>query len=134
MSEESKALTTDPRVVASRAAMATALRSPDHMKAWLDASGRRWLIFNAIDLVDSLTFPEGHQMFQLLVEAYRDYRRTVPTGRTETMIHPDTKQAVSVPLTKGETLEDAELDRAIRYLVGQMYERNPNWSLEAEAL
>ena len=126
--------TMDPQVILSEAAIATAMKSPDHLKAWLDASGRRWLVFNGIDLIDSLTFPEGHNMFALIVAAYRDHRRTIPTGATEKMMNPDTKVEVEVPLTKGETLELEELDRAIRYLVAQMYQRKPDWKLEGDPL
>jgi len=126
--------TTDPQVILSAEAIATAMKSPDHLKAWLDASGRRWLVFNGIDLIDSLTYPEGHDMLMLIVAAYRDYRRTIPTGEVEKMVHPDTNVEVEVPLTKGETLELAELDRAIRYLVAQMYQRKPDWKLEGEPL
>lgn len=125
---------TDPRVRLSHAAMATAMKSPQHLKQWLDASGRRWLVFSGHDLIESLTYPEGHEMLMLIVAAYRDYRRTIETGVIEEMVHPDTRQKVAVPLTKGELLETDELDRAIRYLVAQMYERNPSWSLESEPL
>lgn len=126
--------TTDPKLLASHAALATAMKSKEHLKMWLDASGRRWLVFNGIDLVESLTFPEGAETLAQLVAAYRDYRRTLPTGAEEKMVHPDTKVEVSVPTMKGELLEVEELDRAIRYLVLQMLERKPDWRLEGDPL
>ena len=126
-------LTTDPKLLASHSAWATAMKSPDHLKAWLDASGRRWMVMHSIDLVDALTH-EGRELLQTLVFAYRDYRRTIKNGKSETMVHPDTKQRVTVELCKDETLETEELDRAIRYLVSQMYERNPSWALTNDPL
>lgn len=129
-----KPSTSDPRLLVSHTGWDTAMKSVDHLKQWLDASGRRWLVFNALDLADALTYPEGHETFRTLVEAYRDHRRTIDSGRTETLTHPATGKAVEVPVFKDESLEIEELDRAIRYLVSQMYARNPTWSLDSDSL
>ncbi len=32
----------------------TSMQSPDHLKRWLDASGRRWLVVDAREMVDAL--------------------------------------------------------------------------------
>jgi hypothetical protein len=100
----------------------------------MDASGRRWLVLNGLDLVEALTYPEGHEMLMQIVAAYRDYRRTIPNGKVEKLKHPDTRVEVSVPQMKTELLELEELDRAIRYLVLQMYQLKPDWRLEGDPL
>lgn len=125
---------TDPKLIASHQAMNTAIQSVEHLLQWLDSSGRRWLVFNGHDLIKAMKFPEGHEVLMMIVAAYRDYRRTIPTGGVESMKNPDTGVVVDVPTMKDELLETEELDRAIRYLAAQMYERNPEWSLESDPL
>jgi hypothetical protein len=112
----------------------TAMKSPEHMKQWLDASGRRWLVFNAIELVDALPWPDGHDILGQVVACYRDHRRVIETGRTERLKNPDTGEQAEVPVYKTEFLEKEELDRAIRYLVAQMMQLDPAWSLEQPSL
>jgi hypothetical protein len=108
----------------------TAMKSPAHLKQWLKATHRRWLVFNAIELMDALPWPSGIEAFMQVVMTYRDHRRTIDSGRTELVEEPLTGEKVEVPVCKDEGLEVEELDRAIRYLVGQIRERQPGWSLE----
>ena len=115
-------------------AMKAAMASPDHMKAWLDASGRRWLVFSAQDMIDGLPWPGGVQEFMDLIHLYGQRRRKIPNGRFEIEVEPLTGEEVQIPLYKDENLELEELDRAIRYLIGQAYELDPKWSLENPAL
>jgi hypothetical protein len=88
--------------------------------------------------VDALTWPYGVEMLMQVVGAYRDYRRTIKTGRTRrlTGVSAVTGEPydVEVEVCKDEHLEIEELDRAVRYLITQLLERDSNWTLEQPAL
>jgi hypothetical protein len=79
---------------------------PDALKNWLVASGRKYLVFNAVDLVDALRWPDGHQILQQMIEAYRNHRRTKQLARVEQQ--RTLEGVVDVPAVKGETLEPEE--------------------------
>lgn len=99
----------------SEAQMRVAEQSPEHMKRWLADSGRTWIVFNGpmlVDSMDSLIWGEKVRELQLLIANYRDHRAGLPD-----------------PLP--ETLTVDELDRAIRYLVGQITDLEPTWTLES---
>jgi hypothetical protein len=117
----------------SPAALRTAMTDPEHLKRWLIESGRPFLIFLAQDLVDALPFPEGLQALAGIRDSYREHRRKIATGDTETQTYHDDVVGddveVEVALYKDDTLELAEIDRAIRYLVGLATEKDPSWSL-----
>jgi hypothetical protein len=102
------------------------MRSPEKMREWLEASGRVWLVFNAPQLVEALPWPEGMNAFMQIVAAYRDHRSTIPTGDTEEV------NGVPTRLYHGDTLTAVELDRCIRYLIGQITELDPTWTLERD--
>lgn len=107
------------------------MQSAEHMKRWLAASGRTFLVLNAADVCEALPFPGGHEALMQIIEAYRDHRRVFQTGRFERMKHPDnTKDHINVPIYKSEFLELDELDRCIRELVGHALALDPNWRLE----
>ncbi len=110
-----------------------AISDPAHLKAWLRDTNRRWLIFDALDLVDSLPFPSGVDSLVQLIACYRDHRRAIPTGRVEVQTDPVTGAAVEVPVCKGDALEVSELDQVIRYLVTLIHERDPAWPLGWDA-
>jgi SAM-dependent MidA family methyltransferase len=112
----------------------TAMRSPTHLKQWLEATHRRWLVFNAMELMDALPWPSGVEAFMQVVMAYRDHRRTIDSGRTELVEEPLTGEQVEVPVCKDENLEVEELDRALRYLVAEIRAKMPAWSLERAPL
>lgn len=107
-----------------------AIADPEHLKRWLRDTDRRWLIFDALELVDSLPFPGGVDSLIQVIACYRDHRRAVPTGRTESMIDPAHGVPVEVPVTKGESLEVEEMDQVVRFLIRQLQQRDPNWSLD----
>ena len=114
----------------SEAQIRTAMKDPQKLVEWLEASGRRWVVFNAMDLVKALPWPTGVELFMQVIQAYRDFRSTKETGRTENLtVGP---QAHEVPVYYGETLEVEELDRCIRYLVGQITDKDPSWSLSKD--
>ena len=102
----------------------TAIQTPDHLLKWLEASGRRWLVFSGVDIAKGLPWPHGHEALQQIIDAYRDHRRVQDSGHTEVI------DGVAVPVMKTEMLEIEELDRAIRYLIGQATEKDPTWKLE----
>lgn len=110
-----------------------AMKSPEHLKLWLSETGRRWLVLNSLDLVDALPWPDGVQAFLQVCMAYGGHRMAQPSGRKEVITTP-TGEKVEVDVMKTDQLELEELDRAIRYLVAQAYERDPNWKLENPAL
>lgn len=99
-----------------------AMESPAHLKAWLEASGRRYLVMDALELVDSLPWPGGVEALMQIIACYRDHRATIPTGRTEKMIDPATKRELEIPIFKGEVLEVEELPQVLAYLTNQLKE------------
>lgn len=100
----------------------------DQLKKWLASTGRTWLVFNAIDLVDSQSV-EMLEALQAIIALYRDYRSTIPSGDTETVKGPKGLD-IEVPKFKGEDLCLPEIDRAIRTLVGKAMAADANWSLD----
>jgi len=120
---ENRNLTPEERIQAS---LRTAMPSPAKLKEWLVASGRTWLVFNSIHLVDSMdhiAFDEKCREFQTMIANYRDHRSTIKTGDTETIA------GKVVDKFHPETLTVTELDRAIRYLISQASTLDPTWSL-----
>ncbi len=117
----------------SEAQIRTALKSPEHLKEWMEKSGRRFLVMDGLELVDSLPWPEGVIALTQLLACYRDHRATRETGRYETQKDPSDGEDVQIPIFKGETLELEELDRAIRYLIGmasdEAHKRGVKWDI-----
>lgn len=102
----------------SREQVNVAMRDRDHLKRWLQETGRRYIVLDGHDLVDALWDVDGAMDALLSVLAmYRDHRRAVPSGRVERTTEPMTGAQVEVTLFKDETLELDELDRAIRFLI-----------------
>lgn len=112
----------------SKCLLRVSIKDPEHLKRWLDESGRRFLVFDAIDLVDSLPFPEGVETFMQVVACYRDHRAAKPSGRTETHKNP-LGEKFETTIYKTDVLEVEEMDRAIRYLVNQITQKMPDWDL-----
>ena len=106
------------------------MRSKAHLKKWLQASGKTWMVFNSLELVDSLKWPDGIDLLMQLIACYRNHRRSIETGRFETQMDPTLHKEVEVPICKGEALEVEELDLAIRELVSKIKEKDPLWTLE----
>lgn len=121
-----------------------ALTDPDHLLRWLQKTNRTFLVLSNQDLVESLKHltddhgqPVGLHTLQQLINCYLQHRQTLPSGetRTEKVRAPDgTASEVRVALMKDDTLTTAELDRAIRQLTREMFDRNPNWSLNDDPL
>ncbi len=118
----------------AEALLRVSLKDPDHLKRWLVESGRAWLVFNAAELVDSLPFPSGVDIFMQVIACYRDHRVVQPTGRYETQTEPTLGNKVQVAVMKTDNLEIEELDRCIRFLIKQASEKDPNWKLSNPAM
>lgn len=110
------------------------IKDPEHLQRWLDASGRQYLVFRATELVTALPWPSGCEALMQVIAAYAAHRATIPSGRYEVQEDPLSGEAVQIPIFKSDLPEVEELDRAIRFLTRQMYERNPDWSLESDPL
>ena len=106
------------------------IKDAEHLKKWLASSGRRWIILDSQDLVDSLPYPAGIEMFMEAIEHYRRFRSTKESGRVEKQLDPTLGIEIDIPIKKTDTLEVEEMDRAIRFLVGQITEIDPSWSLD----
>lgn len=106
------------------------IKDKEHLKRWLQQSGRTWLVFNALDLVDALPWPDGVDLLMQIVARYREHRASLETGRHEEQVKPMTGEKVQVPIFKGEALEPEELDLAVRALIGQLRGKEPTWTLE----
>lgn len=106
-----------------------ALDDPEKLLRWLEASGRRYILLDAKHLAEALPWPDGHEYFQQILQCYRDHRSTIPTGKTETTHDPVTGEDVEIPVMRDEMFTIEELDRAIRYLIGQASKLDSNWSL-----
>ncbi len=112
-----------------------AMSSAAHLKQWLQASGRRWLVMDAMELVDALPWPGGVQELMGLINLYNQHRRKFDSGRRGKPIKdPITGDMVEPIIFKDEKLELAEVDRATRHLVQLALEWDPKWSLENPAL
>lgn len=146
LTKEAKSMSAEER---AEAQMSTAMASPDHLRQWLDETGRHWLVLNTDELVKALPWPTGVEALQNMLRAYRGFRQSVPTGEMATLacsgatncqicilnnLKPSKDRHHEVPVFKEEELNVAELDRAIRYLVAQLTARDPSWSLEKPAL
>jgi len=121
-------------VEASERRMKVAIKSSAHLKQWLQASGRRWLVFNGEHLVDALPWPDGVQALIQMVACYRDHRSTLNTGELQLVENPETGEMLETSLFYPETLTLTEMDRVIRYLVGQITSLDSDWKLENEPL
>lgn len=121
----------------------TGLHDMGHLKQWLAETDRAWLVFKSADLVDALSpllGPDGEpvalQSLQQIIAAYAAHRATQVADTTlREVVAPDgTKTSVTESTYKDERLTYEELDRAIRALVRQMFDRDPNWRLENDPL
>lgn len=111
------------------ALMRVSVKDKGQLKRFLEQSGRRWLVLDSLQLVDALPWPDGVSAFVQVIAALRDHRAAIPTGDFEEQTHPVTGDKYRAPRMHGEDLEVAELDRAIRFLIGKITERDASWDL-----
>lgn len=137
-----------PTAELTRAAAAVAMTSPKHLKDWLNASGRRYIIMVANDLVDALPWPGGVEAFTQVVECYRQHRavevaeekpcpkccgQKFPNARSNNKLTPRadcmTCNGAGVERRyKGDVLEPGEMKHAVQFLIDQIRKTEPNWS------
>ena len=106
-----------------------AIKSPEHLKAWLEETNRKFLVFKATDLVDALSWPDGVEALMQIIAFYRGYRQGIPSDcvrQVESLV-PGV-MGVEV-VFKSDQLEVSELDTAIRYLIGLVTKKDSNWQL-----
>jgi hypothetical protein len=121
---------TDKSVIElSEQQLRTAMQDQEHLIRWMEESGRTWLIFNGKHLASALPWPAGAESLIQVIACYRDHRATIDTGETQIIDNPITNEKVEVPVYHPETLTLTEMDRAIRWLVGQITELDPDWKL-----
>lgn len=109
--------------------MRTAMKDQGHLKKWLVESGRKWIVLNGDHLVDALPWPTGVEAFMQVIACYRDHRAALDTGETQLVENPKTKEMDEVTMFYPETLTVTEMDRAIRWLVGEVTNIDPDWKL-----
>lgn len=99
-------------------------RDKAHLKAFLTQSGRKYLVLNALDLVEAMTFPEGVELVQQVISMYGQHRATKETGWVHAM--PEAFKAkfrqrgMSPPATMTVMVDELptleEIDEAIEQL------------------
>jgi hypothetical protein len=94
-----------------------ALKDPDHLRRWLLASGREFIIFKSSDLVRALPWPDGVEMMIQLVEAYRQ-ERAKEVGHGTTL--------------KSDALELDELKEVVHFVLRKIHAAEPNWQPTVE--
>lgn len=105
------------------------MQDKGHLKRWLRATERTWMVFNAIELVDALRWPDGIDALMQIIACYRDHRASIPSGRSEVQVDSVSGKEVRVDLCKTETFEVEELDCVVRALIKRIKERKPEWNL-----
>jgi RecJ-like exonuclease len=121
--------------VAARVAMT----DPRHLKAWLRDSGRRYIVLRHDDLVDALPWPEGVEAMAQLVEAYRQHRaaeigeeRPCSKCRGQSQVTDGCSTCHGAGVTrryKTDVLELDEMKDAAEWLVAQIREKDPSWTI-----
>lgn len=119
----------------TREQVATAMTDPEHLKRWLDASGRRYIVLDSKDMVDACWgVGDAVDLFIQLLALYRDHRAAQPSGRMQSVEDPVTGKMVVVGIPKGETFEIGEMDRCIRWMISLASSMDETWSLDNPAL
>lgn len=95
--------------VMTEAQTRTAMKDPDHLKKWLAKTGRTFMVFKSVDLVDALVFPAGHQILQQMIHHYGE-QRSVQASEIVT-------KDGAVHLAKDELLQPGETLEAIEFLL-----------------
>lgn len=105
------------------AQMRTAMKDPNHLKRFLHASGREYLVLRTDHLVDALWAPgmppDGIEALQQIIAAYRDHRRAIPSG----WVAPAPQHKEPEVLMLSDQLSVDELEMAIGFLQRSMSER-----------
>jgi hypothetical protein len=90
----------------AEAQIRVAMKSPEQLKAWLEESGRRWLVFDGLELVNALPWPGGVESFMQIIQCYRDTRAGYE--KPETLTIPELKLVIQDLARKLVDLEEEE--------------------------
>lgn len=113
-----------------------AVTTPQHLKKWLSATKRDFIILKAPDLIDALPWPDGVDAFMLILEGYRQYRLSLPVDHAPCP-RPHTpgkvcafcrNTGVVVARTKNDVLELDEMKDAVQWLLHQIREKDSDWT------
>lgn len=103
-----------------------AIKDPQQLINWLQASDRKYLVLETRDLIEALAtvdFVGGVENLQQIISLYRDHRRRIPTGlheEAEVNDHVSGKKiAVKMQIFKDELLEPEELTDLIEWAMRQ---------------
>lgn len=99
-------------------------RDKAHLKAWLMASDRQFLVLNTADLVDAMPFPDGVELVQQVIAAYSQHRAMRESGwvhdMPESLKARFTQRGQVAPSTMPVMVDEAptleEIDAAILQL------------------
>lgn len=109
-----------------------AMKDPEHLLRWLQASNREFLIFVTRDLMTALK-PDNLDvvpMLQQAIFAYTQYRMSIEYD-VQREREPLTGEMIDVPIVKDDRLTLAEKDRLIRQLAGDLSDAVPGWTLDS---
>lgn len=106
-----------------------AIQTREQLIRFLHESERKWLVLNTGHLVEALPFPQGVLMVQQIIAWYRNHRATVGTGRKQTVMDPVSRESIVIEEGHGEALEIREAEDVIRFLLDNIRQRDPTWTL-----
>lgn len=110
-----------------------AMKSFDHLRRWLEASHRGFIVFVTGDLLSALPQAQDAELVQQLIALYRMHRNGIRYDvRSE--VDETTGETISVDVTKDDRLTLAEKDRLVRELVADLKDADPAWSLDVEPI
>lgn len=95
---------------------AVSMGNPEHLKQWLAASDRQYVVLKSADLVDALPWPAGVEAFQQVLMAYRDHRRAIRAEGPSAQLGPEGRM-------KDEDLEVDELEECMGQLAREVSRR-----------
>ena len=117
---------------------AIAIKDPIHLKQWLLATGRHWIVLKSADLVDGLPWPDGVDVLMQIVEAYRQHRCAIPVEWApcpKTRLHQSGRtcdlcrnQGQVITRSKSDLLELDEMKEACVWLINQIREKESSWT------
>lgn len=91
----------------------TAIKDKEHLKRWLRAGDRQYLVIDAVEMVDALPWPDGVDSLMQLIDCYKQHRSVTSTGLAEVM----DGVAEPVAVMRDDRLTPDEVDAAIAQLL-----------------
>jgi hypothetical protein len=109
-----------------------AVKDPQHLAQWLQATGREFLVFVTRDLIAAMQ-PYDQLLLQQFINSYLAHRLTIAFDTREE-IEPVTGEKIRVDVCKDDRLTSAEKDRLVRKLVGELRDEVVGWDLTGEPM